>query len=59
MLSIPPSRAVIFHGHKQTCVTKIMSEKEWSDDILADSHGILMGWKNSFSKLHSCTWSVY
>jgi len=43
MLSIPPSRAVIFHGHKQTCVTKIMSEKEWSDDMLADSHGILMG----------------
>jgi hypothetical protein len=35
-----------------------MSEKEQSDDMLADSLGILMGWKNSFSKQHSCNWSV-
>jgi len=35
-----------------------MSEIERSDDMLADSHGILMGWKNCFIKQHSCNWSI-
>jgi len=39
-------------------VIKIMSEKEQSGDMLADFHGIVMGWKNSFSRQHSCNWSI-
>jgi hypothetical protein len=59
MLPIPPSVAVIFHDHRQTCVSKIMSEKEQKDGMLTDSHGILMRWKNCFGKQHSCKWSVH
>jgi hypothetical protein len=35
-----------------------MSEKEQRDDMLADSCGNLMRWKNYFSKQLSCNWSV-
>ena len=56
MLVIPPSVAVIFHDHTQTCVSKIMPEKEQRDDMLADSRGILMRWKKCFGKQHSCNW---
>jgi len=59
MLPIPPSMAVIFHDHRQTCVSKIMSEKEQKDDMLADSCGILIRWKNCFGKQHSCNWSIH
>jgi hypothetical protein len=41
MLLIPPTMAVIFNGHRQTSVTKIIYERERNDDMLADSPGIL------------------